>query len=305
MKRFALCVVAVLVGLIVLAQEKNGEIYKDHPYLEKVDLLWEAMENGDKEAFGELLDEKAVGYFNGNKNNPRKRENLINGVDWWKDNFEGLEIVVDEPAYADVMEYKDGGIWVQDWLRFKAVHKESGIRINSAEHHLYSFNEEGKITSIHFYFDSNIFRALNENTKTHENGKVYDAHPHIVRVRKLINAYCDEDLEAMSAHYSPKVVFSDLTKKWGETSTLEDAKKVWAERFEMMEDIEMEQVGYPDCVYYERNDAYTVYSWWIHKAKVSETGEVSELPMMLSHTFDKEGKIVRGMAYFSSNHIEE
>ena len=130
-------------------------------------------------------------------------------------------------------------------------------------------------------------------------------HPYITTVRKLVNAYCAEDIETMSSFYASDVVFRDATMKRGERKDLETVKGELKERFAMFDDIDMKQTGYPDCIYYALNDNYVVYSWWIHSATIASTGEKHEFPIMLSHYFDKDGKIVSEIAYYSTNHFEE
>jgi hypothetical protein len=66
----------------------------------------------------------------------------------------------------------------------------------------------------------------------------------------------------------------------------------------------MKQIGYPDCIYYTKDDSYVVYSWWVLTGISKTSGKKVELPIMLSDTFNKEGKIVNEYAYYSSNHFE-
>ncbi len=305
MKRFLILSVLILSGIIGFAQKKNGTVYIEHPLIAKTQALWNAFEKGDKDAYAAFLADKMVGIFNGNTENPQERENNINSMDWWMEEFENLKVVIDTPAFADAIEYQEGGNWVQDWLIIQGTHKKTGINLNLKEHHLYSFNKDGKITSIHYYFNNNLFEEIRNSQTTKENGKIYINHPYIVTVRKLVNAYCKEDLNAITEFYDPKVRFSDSSMKWRETIDLDTEKKNWSDRFANFDDFKMTQVGYPDCVYYAEGDDYVVYSWWIHSAKSVADGKVTEFPIMLSHTFDKDGKIVGSMAYYSTNHFEQ
>jgi hypothetical protein len=66
--------------------------------------------------------------------------------------------------------------------------------------------------------------------------------------------------------------------------------------------VKLVQVGYPDCIYYEKNDGYVVYSWWNMKIQMND--KTWEIPYMMSSDFDKDGKIVREHIYVSSNHME-
>ena len=75
------------------------------------------------------------------------------------------------------------------------------------------------------------------------------------------------------------------------------------ERFSKPGEYKMDQIGYPDCVHYDKGDIYVVMSWWNYTAKFEDKKYTA--PMMLSHTFDKDGKIVNSSVYFSTNHFED
>jgi ketosteroid isomerase-like protein len=305
MKKNLILTALILLGISCFAQKKNGTVFIEHPLIEKTLELWKAFENGDKDAYAAMLADSMVAIYNGNSDNPQTRENNINGVTTWGEQYDNLEVVADAPAFADAIEYTTGGSWVQDWLLIKGTHKETGINLNLKEHHLYRFNEDGKITVIFYYFNNDVFEEIRNSKRTKENGKVYINHPHIVTVRKLVNAYCAENIDAMLEFFNPDATFNDMTMKWRESLDLEEEKQVWADRFEEYDEIKMTQVGYPDCIYYELNDDYVVYSWWIHSSKSVEDGTVVEFPIMFSQTFDKDGKIVNSMEYYSTNHFEE
>jgi hypothetical protein len=44
-------------------------------------------------------------------------------------------------------------------------------------------------------------------------------------------------------------------------------------------------------VYYERNESWTVYSWWWANNTNAETGEVTKKFLHLVHNFNNEGKV--------------
>jgi ketosteroid isomerase-like protein len=285
------------------AQEKNGTVYNQHPAIETTKKFWAAFAKGDKVAVGTFLADSMVAFYNGNWE-PQKKENFLKSLDWWSAEFENLKVADDSPAYPDAIDYTKGGLWVQDWLLITGTHKKSGINLNNHEHHLYSFNKDGKITSLHFYFDNTQFEEIASSGATQENGKVYINHPYIITVRKLGNAYCAKNLAEVIDFYSTDASFSNSAMKWGESFDLETRKKQLEKDFAETEKIKMRQVGYPDCIYYAKNDSYVVYSWWVMTKTSKADGKKTEFPIMLSHTFNKEGKIVAEQAYFSSNHFE-
>jgi ketosteroid isomerase-like protein len=303
MKKSLLLIISIFVGLITYAQEKNGTVYVQHPAIDKTKKLWSAFEKGDKAAFSAFLADSMVAIYNGGRD-PQKKEDYLKSLDWWKTEFDNLKVVDDAPAFPDAIDYAKGGLWVQDWLLITGVHKKSGINLELHMHNLYSFNKDGKITSLHLYFNNDQFEAINSSGATQENGKIYINHPYIITVRKLVNDYCAENLAAMTAMYSPDTYFSGSTMKWGESIDLTTRKKDLEKEFAETDNIKMRQVGYPDCIYYAKNDSYVVYSWWVWSGTSKATGKKVEFPLLLSHSFNNDGKIVSEEAYYSSNHFE-
>jgi hypothetical protein len=303
MKKILLLVISIFAGLLNFAQVKNGTVYIQHPAIEKTKKLWTAFEKGDKDACEALLADTMIAIYNGSVDT-QKKENYLKGFGLWSTEFENLKVVDDTPAYPDAIEYAKGGLWVQDWLLMTGTHKKSGINLNLHIHNLYSFNKDGKITSLSLYFDNTQFEEINSSGITQENGKIFINHPCIITVRKLVNAYCAKNLAAMAEFYTPDAQFSNSTMNFGETNDLSARKKELEANFANSDNIKMRQFGYPDCVYYARNDSYVVYSWWVCSATLKTDGKKIEFPLMLSHSFNKEGKIVSEEGYYSSNHLK-
>lgn len=303
MKKIILLVLSIFVVVLNYAQEKNGTVYNKHPAIEVTKKLWSAFEKGDKAAYGALLADSMVAIYNGSMDS-QKKENHLKSLDWWSAEFENLKVVDDGSAYPDAIDYTKGGLWVQDWLLITGTHKKSGINLDFHIHNLYSFNKDGNITSLHFYFNNDQFEEIISSGATQENGKIYINHPYIINVRKLVNAYCSENLVGMSEFFSPDAVFSNSTMKWGESINLAARKKELEAAFTSTDSIKMRQVGYPDCIYYAKNDSYTVYSWWVWSGISKTSGKKTEVPVLLSDSFNKEGKIISEEAYYSSNHAE-
>ena len=303
MKKSLLLIIVIFAWTANYAQEKNGTLYSQHPAIETTKKLWSAFEKGDKAAFGAFLSDSMVAIYNGDENF-QKRADYLNSIDWWKSEFENLKVVDDTPAFPDALDYTKGGLWVQDWLLITGTHKKSGINLYLHLHNLYSFNKDGKITALFLYFDNTQFEEIRASRTTEENGKLYINHPYIITVRKAVNAYCAMDLAATADFFSPKASFSNSAMKMGESKDLTARKKEWAEDFAGSDNIKMKQVGYPDCLYYAKNDSYTVYSWWAWSGTLKKDGTKVEFPLMLAHTFDKDGKIVSEEAYFSDNHLK-
>lgn len=304
MKKIAVLLLLSLFVAMGFAQKENGKVFIEHPALGKINQLWAAFEKGDQAAYAALLAD-TVRIFRNGQMFKQTGADAAKGLDWWSKEFENLKVVADTPAYADAIEYDQGGLWVQDWLRIQGTHTKTGINLDLQMHNLYHFNKEGKISGIHHYFNNDIFAEIRNSGRTLENGTVYINHPYILTVRKAVNAYAAKDEATLRTFYAKDARFSNTTMKWRESVGLDDALKGWQSFWDSTEDIYLEQVGYPDCIYYTKNDEYNVYSWWILHTTMKESGKKIAAPIMLSISFDKDGKITRDMAYYSSNQFEE
>lgn len=301
MKKITFFLLLFFLGVQLSAQTKNGTVYSEHETIEKTRTMWAAFEKGDANEFVSFFADSVYRFVNGKMQHIPK-EKFKGIVDWWAKSYENLKIGDHKPAFPDAIEYKNGGNWVQDWLLFSGTHIETGINIAVHYHNLYSFNKEGKITSIHFYFDDSVFEEINNSTKTIENGKVYVNHPYILKVRKVLNAFMDKDVEKWASFFNPKAKFRYSWMKPDEWQTFDEVKERLTKQFETQGEVKMEQQGYPDCIYYAKNDAYVVYSWWT--VRTEKEDKKQEYPLMFSHYFDKDGKILSVYIYVSTNHFE-
>lgn len=303
MKNFTVLLILSLTCTVAFAQNKNGTVFDEHPDIEKTKQLWKAFANGDVETYKSFFAD-SIGLMRNGQYRKIANASFGSNITWWKNNIKNLSIKDDTPAYPDAIEYADGGIWVQDWLLITGTHEASGINLDLRLHNLYSFNKEGKIAMLIQYFDDNVFEEIDNANLEKENGKVFISHPYIVTVRKLVNAYAAEDLETMLSFYADNARFGSIEYQWDNSVDLETRKEGIKTNFEKIKDIHFKQNGYPDCIYYAKNNRYEVYSWWEYSFTYADSGEKVVMPLMLSHSFDDNGKIVGEQAYYSTNHLE-
>lgn len=298
----SILVVLLLIGANINAQTKNGTVYSDHETIEKTKNLWKAFVTGDKDTYMSHYADTVYAFSNGKKNIWTK-EFIEKHFNYWQKEYENLDSKDHKPAYPDAIEYNESGMWVQDWHMFTGRHIKTGINLKLHIHHLYSFNKDGKITSIHFYFNNDIFDEIKNSEKTTKNGTVYINHPHILTVRKVMNAFIDKDIEKWASFYTPEAAFIHSSMKFGDSATLEQSKESINNLFfNSNKEYDVEQIGYPDCIYYEKSDSYAVMSWW--KMTILKDNKKYEYAFMLNHDFNKDGKIIREYVYGSSNHME-
>lgn len=300
MKRIAILLVLVLTVINIHAQEKSGVVYSDHKMIKKTKDMWSALVKADKEMYVSYYADTVFDYTNGVLTKRVKKD--LAGDTGWTTEFENLQVRDDSPAYPDAIEYKDGAVWVQDWLRVTGTHKKTGINLDLPVHNLYAFNKDGKIFTIHTYFNDAVFEEINNSLATKENGTVYINHPNILTVRKLINAFTAKDFETFKGFYSEKARFANSTMEWGESMNYDEYMEGIKAMFSEIDNIRFDQKGYPDCIYYAKNDVFVVYSWWEYFYTEKESGKKRNIPILLSHYFNKEGQVVSETLYFSSNH---
>ncbi len=298
----SILLVLLLVGLNVYSQKKNGTIYSEHETINKIMELRKAFESGDKTSYLSYFSDSVKVYSNG-KQLSWTKEGLGKSLDWWSKEFENIKFSDAKPATPDALDYKDGGIWVQEWVILTARNVKTGININLPVHRMYGFNSDGKIITNMWYYNNDVFDDIDNSLLTKENGTVYINHPHIVTVRKSMNALIDRDFDLWASFFSPKARLGHIAFQTNVFQTVDEKKEILKKTFTPEKKFKIEQQGYPDCIYYTKDNVYIVYSWW--NMTVKKNGIKYTFPFMLSHTFNAEGKITYEMVYASSNHLTD
>ena len=206
MKKIVFLLVLVLTTfLTVNAQKENGIVYSEHEAINKTKAMWAAFVKEDKEAFVSFFADTI--WVGSNGEYEKKPQKYMAGfVDWWK-GFDNFIIQDDKPAFPDAIDYKNDGLWVQDWLLWTGTHKATGIKVKIHVHDLYRFNKDGKIAVANQYFSDNIFEQIEKSQKTIESGVIYKYHPYINVTRKAVNAWAAKDMETWLSFYTPDAVF--------------------------------------------------------------------------------------------------
>ncbi|WP_319230347.1 nuclear transport factor 2 family protein [Draconibacterium orientale] len=304
MKNFAVLLILTLLASTSVAQKKNGTVFNEHETIDATRGFWDAVKKGDAEKVKTYFADSVLIIRNGN-DWETSAENFSKNTSYWINNFVNFNVEDSPGSYPDAIEYPDGKMWVQDWLQLTGTNEKTGINLDLHMHCLYAFNDDGKIAAFFQYYNNNVFENIRDAQTTRENGKVYINHPHIATVRKLLNTYVVEDVEGLKEFFTEDAIFSSLAGGYDVTMNLEERAADVADHFATRKDIHFEQVGYPDCIFYELNNGYVVYSWWNYSYTDEESGKKVEMPLMLSHSFNDDGKIIREMAYFSTNHVTE
>lgn len=295
-------VLAIYSFMGVQAQKKEGVIYTNHEAISKTKAQLAAFAKRDFDTYTSYFADSVIIIHNGDSA-VRSKQDFKGVFNWWN----GMDhLTVKDDSQRSPIAYisKDGELWVQNWLNFTGTHNKSGVNFEGHMHNLYHFNKDMKIDKLYQYYDEKMFDQVNNSDKTTENGTVYINHPYINTVRKCVNAWCAEDIPTLTSFYAPDAWFMQSSFKATKPIKLEDKMKQNKQNFDAYDNIKLEQWGYPDCIYYEKDDAWVVNSWWILSVTTKDGVKKSDIPVMMSHVFNKDGKITWEAVYVSSNHFQ-
>lgn len=309
------CIVTVLLiaTCITYAQKKaNGTIYVEHPAITTVEAMTQAFVSGNTDKVASYLADDFKYYSGTSINKDDKgmdKTAYLKTVKTWKDNIDYPSIKRSKGAYPDALEYKDADqkdlVWVQTWEDIKGVQKETGVKIDRPIHRLFTVNKDNKIKMMINYSTSTVNDEINESFTERTNGQIYNHHENINSVRKMVHAFENKDFDKAYAYYDDKATFIDINNPdINKEFTLAEQKENDKKMFELFDLVSIDQVGYPDYLHYELDDARVVQSWWkIRIIRKSDKKNIV-LPMMFIDTFNDKGKIINEIAYYSEKILE-
>ena len=303
MKRIFTVAFATMLFFNVNAQKKaNGKMYIDHPAIDLVENVMQMFISGD-ENLANFLDNdfrSRSGVTIDKSNEGSTKEEFLSQSRWWSNNFDNLSITRDSPAYPDALEYKDSGTWVQTWEVLYGVNKTTGFVVDMPVHRLFWLNEdESKVKGMFVYANTSVFSDMWESYNPRTNGTIYKSHENINKVRKMIAAFLDGDLEKAYSFYSSNATFYDINMPKGESLNLDQAKERDKNLFANFEILSIDEYGYPDFLDYEHRASKVVLAWWDIRLKRKSDGKIVNLISHDSYTFNREGKIMRQSSYYN------
>ncbi|MEP3836329.1 MAG: nuclear transport factor 2 family protein [Algibacter sp.] len=302
-----LTVLAFVCITSVFAQKKtNGTVYIDHPAIKTVEAMTKAFVSGDSTKVASFLTDDFKSY-NGvsttTKQKGQDKASFAGASKSWLNALDYYSITTTKGAYPDAIEYKkdnkDDEVWVQTWEDIKGVHKKTGVKVNMPIHRLFVVNKNNKIKTIINYNNESIFDEVGASFVNRTNGTIYNHHDNINTVRKAMYAYENLDLDKCLSYYSDDARFRSIHNDFGTFNTKEEIKPMWQKFLDEFEIVSIDMIGYPDYLEYEMGNGREVMSWWnYHLIRKSDKKELA-IPMHFSNSFDKEGKIVDEIIYYS------
>jgi len=304
-----LTLVALLFTMVIsYAQKKsNGTVYINHPAIDVVAAYTKTMNSGELDKLDAFFADDFRAYNSTTDNQYSKgtdKTAFIKRIKSWRESIDYFAIKPANGAYPDAIEYKDNDqkdvVWVQCWDEVKGVHKKTGVKINMNLHRLFVINKANKIKTIFIYDNPQVFDEIDDSYTERTNGTIYNHHQNINNVKNMLFAFENKDLDKSYSYFASDALFADVNSMDGKSISLNEQKVIDKKVMDAFDIVGLEVIGYPDYMHYELGDAGVVYSWWTWRLiRKSDKKEIS-LPMHYQHNVDKDGKIIREMAYYNA-----
>ncbi|WP_189361442.1 nuclear transport factor 2 family protein [Algibacter mikhailovii] len=306
MKNLTLMSMILLTGIIYSQTKKNGTVFIEHPAINIVEAMQQADIAGDSAKVATYLADDFKSYNGTTRNKDAKGMDKAAFLNWTVNAKKWTSyrtLTRHGEAYPDAIEYKDGKIWVQTWNYLKGVHNVTGVKIEMPVHNLYRFNDDNKIDMV-INYNYPVGQDIRAGFASRTNGTIYNQHEYINKVRRMMAAFENSDLEHAYSYFDEKARFSHLEMSRGESETLEEVKARHKGFYDNFEIESIDVVGYPDLLHYEIGDGMTVQSWWNFRLIRKSDKKKIIFPAMYTHDFNKDGKIDRTNGYFSTKVLD-
>ena len=307
MKKIIIAIVMFSMFISYAQKKANGTVYMNHPAIDVVDAYTKSINSGDLAKAESYLADDFKSYNSTTDNQNSKgldKTAFMKRMKNWRESIDYFSIQTAKGTYPDAIEYKDDTqkevVWVQTWDEVKGVHKNTGVKINMNLHRLFVVNKANKIKTIFVYDNPEIYTEIYESMAERTNGTIYNHHQNINNVKNMLFAFENKDLNKSYSYFSSDAKFSDINSMDGKSISLDEQKAMDKKVLDTFDIVGLEVVGYPDYMHYELGNSGVVYSWWNwHVIRKSDKKAIT-LPVHYQHNMDKDGKIVREMAYYNS-----
>jgi ketosteroid isomerase-like protein len=296
-----LVILFALIPVLGWSQVKSGTSYSEHPAYDVITETYRIFESGTEAELRALFAEDAKIWGPGDKEADTVDEEVKNML-WWQENFSDIKFTVMKGATPDIIKYKDDkkGVWTMDWMVFSAVNKTSGLPVKVNIHSNNYVTNEGKIAMSVKYFDSeSAGEQVQASLGMHRNGRVYDEHPIINKLNEMVAHFEAGEISELATYFADDVAFYRLGVKG--YLNLEERTATWNEEVKRSSVRKLEQSGYPDAIYYSKDEGqWVVLSWWWVNNTDAETGEETREYLHMSHNFNNDGKVTREVLYMAN-----
>ena len=296
--KLTLLTLALCTGLFA-QKKKNGTIYIEHPAIDVVNQMYEAVNTKDSLKLASLIADDFKGFSGEEMNKDAEattKEEFLQNVSAWQTYNRYFTLKQTDNGYPDAVEYKDETFssltWVYAWEKMTGIGGTTGVKFNQPRHVQYGVTDENQIVFVRIYQNQMPFTESWRSQRKLKDGQIYSHHPNINTVRKAIHALEFNDMDAFYEAFADTAQFDGLFNDWdNDPLNKEDFKAL------QMEFLASYTVNSFDCAwikYYEFDSQRDyVQSWWRVSLTRKSDKKVTVIPVMLNHGFNDEGKIVR------------
>ena len=296
--KLTLLTLALCTGLFA-QKKKNGTIYIEHPAIDVVNQMYEAVNTKDSLKLASLIADDFKGYSGDEMNKDAEattKEEFLQNVSAWQTYNRYFTINQSDNGYPDAVEYKDETFssltWVYAWEKMTGVGGTTGVKFNQPRHVQYGVTDKNQIVFVRIYQNQRPFTESWRSQRELKDGQIYSHHPNINTVRKALHAIEFNDMDAYYEAFTDTAQFDGLFNDWDNDPLNKEEIKALQKDF-----LATYTVNSFDCAwikYYEFDSQRDyVQSWWRVSLTRKSDKKVTVIPVMFNHRFNDEGKIVR------------
>ena len=303
MKKQAIIFMMLFTVIMYSQKKKNGTVYNEHPAIVAVEAMVQAYFNGDADKVASYLADDFKSYQGTSINKDAKgrdKEWFLSSVKWVKENWSYISYKRTPGAYPDAIDYKDDdGVWVQTWDHLKALDNKTGVKLDMPIHRLFQMTDDNKIKVMITYDNDLPWAERRRSFAPRTNGTIYNNHDNINTVRIYMGALENGDAEKGFSFFTEDATFTNLDMSPDESNTVSEEKEGFLKMLESWTIESIDVNGYPDYLEYEIGNGKVAQSWWTVRMTRKSDGKKIKLPLMLTHDFNDEGKIIRESGYYT------
>jgi len=310
MKTKLIALLLVVSSISVFGQKKkNGTVYIDHPAIDIIYQMYDAVNTNNLKALDNLLSDDFKGVWGDEMNKDREpttKKQFIDNVESWntKNRYHSLKTA--NNAYPDAIKYNDENFkdvtLVYCWEAISGVGGMTGVKFSQRRHTQYAVNSDNKISFSRTYMNQMPFVESWRSRSNLSDGKIYSNHPNINTVRKAMHALQYGNMDHFFEAFDENAKFDGLFSDWdADDLSIDEFKNM---QTEFLNNYSIESVDNRGIKYYEFDSQKgLVQSWWRISLVRKSDNKAIVLPVMVNHRFNDEGKIVKSFEAWNGDKL--
>ena len=310
MKTKLIALLLVVSSISVFGQKKkNGTVYIDHPAIDIIYQMYDAVNTNNLEALDNLLSDDFKGVWGDEMNKDREpttKKQFIDNIESWntKNRYHSLKTA--NNAYPDAIKYNDENFkdvtLVYCWEAISGVGGMTGVKFSQRRHTQYAVNSDNKISFSRTYMNQMPFVESWRSRSNLSDGKIYSNHPNINTVRKAMHALQYGNMDHFFEAFDENAKFDGLFSDWdADDLSIDEYKNM---QTEFLNNYSIESVDNRGIKYYEFDSQKgLVQSWWRISLVRKSDNKAIVLPVMVNHRFNDEGKIVKSFEAWNGDKL--